>query len=81
MTFAIVLMLFAILLRLYGAVVLPILLGIVAIIIALFVKEPNSAPEQSDDEELQETEPTFDTSLDIGAEQQYEYDVKADKYF
>lgn len=43
--FAIALMLFAILLRLYGAVVLPLILGIVALLIALFSGGPSKQPE------------------------------------
>ena len=74
MTFAIALMLFAILLRLYGSEALPIILGIVALLIALFSggssKQPEPDPWEDDEDIAAESERYHDhngtsTNLDF----------------
>ena len=73
----IALILFAILLRFFGLIILPLIFGIVGLLMALFggSKQTEPDPWESEDEQS-----AFDTTLDCETEQ-YEYDAKADKYF
>ena len=79
----IALILFAILLRFFGLVILPLIFGIVGLCMALFSGSKQSEPdpwENEDEQNEQNEENAFDTSLDCETEQ-YEYDAKADEYF
>ena len=78
----IALILFAILLRFFGLIILPLIFGIVGLLMALFSGSKQSEPDLWEDEaeETQSGHSEVGTTLDRETEQ-YEYDAKADEYF
>lgn len=76
----IALILFAILLRFFGLIILPLIFGIVGLLMALFGGSKQTEPDPWEDEAEMSAESSFDTTIDCEAEQ-YEYDAKADEYF
>lgn len=78
----IALILFAILLRFFGLIILPLILGIVGLCMALFggSKQPEPDPWEDENGETQDEVPAVGTTLEYDTEQ-YEYDAKADEYF
>ncbi|MBR5947757.1 MAG: hypothetical protein IKZ82_03775 [Clostridia bacterium] len=77
----IAIILFAILLRFCGLIIIPLILGIVGLVMALSQgKSSEHDPWEDENVETQSGYSDIGTTLDCETEQ-YEYDEKADKYF